>query len=96
MVLWIVIGVVVLALVILVVSALSVMGRLSGLDRALRRLLMRQEQATKLQADAEALQKTVAGLQKRAEVAQEQIAVIKAGRGSDNGKHSLQNAPAAW
>ncbi|MFI5935417.1 hypothetical protein [Actinoplanes sp. NPDC051494] len=96
MVLWIVIGVVVLALIILVVSVLSVLGRLSGLDRAMRRLLQRQEQATRLQADAEALQETILGLQKRAEVAQEQIAVIKAGRGDSNGKHSLQKVTTAW
>ncbi|GAA2594376.1 hypothetical protein GCM10010435_86720 [Winogradskya consettensis] len=96
MVLWIVVAVVVLALIILGASVLSVMGRLSGLDRALRRLLLRQEQATRLQQGAEELQEKIEGLQKRAELAQEQVAVIKAGRGADNGKHSLQSAPAAW
>ncbi|WP_067501363.1 hypothetical protein [Actinoplanes sp. TFC3] len=95
MVLWIVLAVVVVALIILVVSVLSVLGRLSALDRAMRRLLLRQEQAGKLQADVAALQETVAGLQHRAETAQQQVAVIKAGHG-EKGKHSLQKSSSAW
>jgi len=90
MVKWIVIAVVVLALIVLVVAAGSVMGRLTKLDRAARRLQRRQAEAMKLQQDAVVLEDSVAGLQRRAEIMQAQLAVIKAGRGASDGKHSLQ------
>jgi biopolymer transport protein ExbB/TolQ len=96
MVLWIVIAVVVVALIILGASVLSVLGRLSGLDRAMRRLLLRREQAEKLQGDVQELQQVIAGLEQRAQTAQEQVAAIKAGQGDGNGKHSLQKATTAW
>ncbi|AGL18569.1 hypothetical protein [Actinoplanes sp. N902-109] len=96
MVLWIVLAVVVVALIILGAAVASVVGRLSGLDRALRRLLLRREQAEKLQTDALALEEAVAGLQQRAETAQQQVAIIKAGRGEGDGKHSLQKTTSAW
>jgi hypothetical protein len=96
MVLWIVIAVVVLALVILGAAVMSVLGRLRGLDRAMRKLLRRQEQAMKLQEKAVVLEETLAGLQRRAELAQEQVAVIKAGHGASDGKHSLQSAVTPW
>lgn len=96
MVLWIVIAVVVLALVILGAAVVAVLGRLRGLDRAMRKLLRQQEQAARLQAKAEVLQETIAGLERRAELAQEQVAVIKAGHGSSDGKHSLQSAAGPW
>jgi len=92
MVKWIVIAVVVLALVVLVVSVGSVMGRLARLDRAARRLERRQAEAMKLQQHAVVLEETMAGLQQRAEVMQGQVAVIKAGRGASEGKHSLQKS----
>ncbi|MFI5495594.1 hypothetical protein [Actinoplanes sp. NPDC051859] len=83
MVFWIVFAaVIVLALIILGAAAVSVVGRLAGLDRALRTLLRRQEQTAGLQEQAAVLQKTLAGLQQRAETAQEQVAIIKAGRGA--------------
>ncbi|MGA5299198.1 hypothetical protein ACPCHT_04680 [Nucisporomicrobium flavum] len=96
MVLWIVIGVVVLGLVILGAAVMAVMGRLSALDRAMRRLLLRREQAEKLQAGAAALERSVAELQERATIAEEQVAIIKAGRGASHGKHSSQSAALPW
>ena len=92
MVKWIVIAIVVLALIILVVAAGSVMGRLAKFDRAARKLQRRQAEAMKLQQDAAVLEDSVAGLQRRAETMQAQLAIIKAGRGASDGKHSLQKA----
>jgi hypothetical protein len=68
----------------------SVLSKLTGLDRALRRLQLRQEEAAKLQRGAAVLEQSAAGLQERAELMQNQLAVIKAGRGGADGKHSLQ------
>ncbi len=95
MVKWIVIAAVVLGLVILAVAAMSVVRRLPNFDRAMRRLMRRQEEALRLQGDAERLQATVEALQRKAEVANEQVAVIKAGRG-ELGKHSLQKTAGPW
>ena len=92
MVKWIVLGVVLLALVILAASVFAVLDRLNGLERAARRLQRRQAEAMKLQQDAVVLEETVAGLQRRAETMQGQLAVIKAGHGPSDGKHSLQKA----
>jgi len=92
MVKWIVLGVVLLALVILAASVFAVLDRLNGLERAARRLQRRQTEAMKLQQDAVVLEETVAGLQRRAETMQGQLAVIKAGHGTSDGKHSLQKA----
>ena len=96
MVLWIVVAVVVLALVILAVAVMSVLGRLSALDRAMRRLLLRREQAVKLQAGAEQLERSLAGLGERTAIAEEQVAIIKAGRGETHGKHSSQKTVVPW
>jgi heme exporter protein D len=90
MVKWIAIAVVVLALIVLTASVFSVLNRLNGLERAARRLERRQAEAMKLQQHAVVLEETMAGLQQRAEVMQGQVAVIKAGRGASEGKHSLQ------
>jgi hypothetical protein len=90
MVKWIVIAVVVLALIVLIGSVLSVLGKLTGLERALRRLQRRQEEAAKLQRGAAVLEHTVAGLRERAELMEGRLAVIRAGRGGSDGKHSLQ------
>jgi biopolymer transport protein ExbB/TolQ len=92
MVTWIVIAVVALALIILVAVVFSVLNRLNRLDRAARVLQRRQAEAMKLQQDAEVLEDSVAGLQRRAEIMQAQLAIIKAGRGASDGKHSLQKA----
>ncbi|UQU68130.1 hypothetical protein COUCH_18415 [Couchioplanes caeruleus] len=96
MVTWIVVGVVVLGLVVLGAAVMTVVGRLSALDRAMRRLLLRREQAEKLQAGAAALERSVAELQERAAIAEEQVAIIKAGRGEPHGKHSSQKAGLSW
>ena len=92
MVKWIAIAVVVLALIVLTASVFSVLNRLNGLERAARRLERRQVEAMRLQQHAVVLEETVAGLQQRAEVMQGQLAVIKAGGGASDGKHSLQKA----
>jgi hypothetical protein len=86
---WIVIAVVVLALVVLVAVTIPVVGRLSGLQRAMLRLQRRQEEAMKLQEGAAELEQTMLGLQRRAETMQERLAIITAGRGDERGKHAL-------
>ena len=82
MVTWIVVAVIVVSLLILGAAILSVLGRLTGLQRAARRLQLRQEQAMKLSERAAVLTETIAALQERAESTQNKVAVIKAGRGS--------------
>lgn len=82
MVTWIVVAVVVVSLLILGAAVMSLLGRLTGLRRAVRRLLLRQEQALKLAKRAGVLTESIAALQERAESAQQQVAVIKAGRGT--------------
>jgi cell division protein FtsB len=77
---WIVIGVVLLGLVVLALAVRPVLGRLRGIEGALRRLRLRQEEAQVLQAQATELQERVAGLQRQAEEAQERLAVIQAKR----------------
>jgi type II secretory pathway component PulJ len=72
---------VIVAVLIPALAVLSLLGRLSGLQRAATRLQRRQEQATRLQHGAAVLQRSIAALQDRAEQSQRQVAVIKAGRG---------------
>jgi len=55
---------------------------LSGLRRAAVKLQRRQQEALKLQEGAAVLEQTVLGLQRRAEVMQDRVAVIQAGLGS--------------
>ena len=86
MVKWIVIGVVVLAVIVLIASAVPVLRRLSGLGRAAEKLQRRQAEAMKLQEGAAVLEQSVLGLQQRAEVAQDRMAAIRAGRGG--GRHA--------
>ncbi|MEV4537620.1 hypothetical protein AB0J82_27965 [Asanoa sp. NPDC049518] len=81
MVLWIVIGAAVLGLLLLALAARPVLARLPELARALRRLEDRQARAEQLGAKLAELQEEVEAVQQRAVVAQERIAVIKAGRG---------------
>ena len=85
---WIVIGAVVAGLIILVAVSLPVVGRLSALQRAAVRLQRRQEEAMALQEGAQRLEHTLLALQRRAETMEERLAVIKAGRGDDVGKHA--------
>lgn len=80
MVTWIVVAVVVLALLVLVLAVMSVVGRLSALQRAARRLQLRQEEAMRLQQGAATLEASVAALQQRAELAQEQMVAIRGRR----------------
>ena len=85
---WIVIGAVVAGLIILVAVSLPVVGRLSALHRAAVRLQRRQVEAMALQEGAQRLEHTLLGVQRRAETMAERLAVIKAGRGDDIGKHA--------
>jgi biopolymer transport protein ExbB/TolQ len=85
MVKWIVIGVVVLAVVVLIASAVPILRRLSGLGQAAEKLQRRQAEAMKLQESAAVLERSVQALQQRAEVMQERVASIQAGRGE--GRH---------
>jgi hypothetical protein len=90
MVKWIVIAVVALALIVLTTAVFSVMNRLTRLDRATRRLQRRQAEAMKLQQNAVVLEDAMAGVQRRAETMQTQLAIIRAGRAGSDEKHSLQ------
>jgi hypothetical protein len=85
---WIVIVVVGIALIVLVLASWPVLGRLAGLQRAAVRLQRRQEQAMRLQQGAAVLEQSIAALRERAEHAQQQIAVIKAGGGAQPGTRS--------
>ena len=64
---WIVVGVVVLAIVILTVALAALAGRLRPLARAVRRLSLRAEQAEKLQAKVVVMQERLEALQDLAE-----------------------------
>ena len=85
---WIVIAAVVVGLVILVAVSLPVIGRLSALQRAAVRLQRRQAEAMALQENAQQLERSLLGLQRRAETMQDRLAVVKAGRGDDSGRHT--------
>lgn len=78
---WVWIAVVVIALIVLVSVGSRLLGRLFELRRAATRLQRRQEEALKLQAGAETLQRTVLGVQQRAEHAQQAVEQIKAATG---------------
>jgi len=77
---WIVLGVVLLGLVVLVLTLGSVLGRLAGLQRATRRLLLRQEQAARVSVKGQALQERLLVLQRQAEVAEQRLAALAARR----------------
>jgi hypothetical protein len=77
---WIVVGIVVASLVFLALAALPVLRRLPGLDRALRRLRRRVEQAQGLQARATDLERQVAATEASAQRVQEGLAAIQAQR----------------
>jgi hypothetical protein len=87
-VLWIVLAAVLVGLIILVAVTVPLLGRLGALTRALRKLERRQQDALKLQAGAAELEQTVLGLQRRAEVAQERVTLIKVGHGEPTGRHA--------
>ncbi|MGN9906651.1 hypothetical protein ACTMTJ_03760 [Phytohabitans sp. LJ34] len=77
MVLWVVIAVVLVGLLVLVLAAGSLVGRLRPLRRAAMALLRRQAEAEKLQAAALTLAQEAETLRLKAEITQERIALIK-------------------
>ena len=85
---WIWIGAGVLGLIILVLAAVPLLGKLGDLRRAVARLQRRQAEAEALQPGAQQLAQTLLGLQGRAETMQERLALIKAGHSDSSGKHS--------
>ena len=80
MVKWIVLGVVLVGLLVLALAARPLLARRRDLERALRRLRLRQEEAAGLQAASAALEERLAGLRERAEAAERQMALIRAKR----------------
>jgi hypothetical protein len=64
---WIVAGVLVLAVVVLAAAVAALLGRLRPLKRAVRRLMLRAEQAQGLQTKIETLQERSVELQARVE-----------------------------
>ncbi len=68
---WIVAGVIALAVVIAVTAVASVVGRLRPLERALRRLTLRAEQAQGLQASLDELRQRVEAVAPAAQQAAE-------------------------
>jgi hypothetical protein len=82
MVWWIVAAVVVLSLIVLAVAIVPLLGRLSGLNRAMARLQGRQREAEVLQRGAAVLEQNLTAVQQRADVLQLGIENIKGGRPS--------------
>jgi hypothetical protein len=78
---WIVLGCALAALVILGLAVRSVLRRLPGLRRAVRRLRERESQARTLQESAQVLQDRAAVLGRQAESAQRRIARLTVRRG---------------
>jgi hypothetical protein len=78
---WIVLGVVVLALVVLVAAVLTLLGRLRGLARALRRLQGRAADAERLMPAVTALQERAADMERQLRVIEERAALVRARRG---------------
>jgi len=66
---WIALSVIILALLVFVGAVVSLVGRLHPLERALRRLRIRGEDAEKLQAKLLGLQQRTLALQASAEAA---------------------------
>ena len=85
---WIEIAAVVLSLIVLVAVTVPVIGRLPALRRAVRRLRHRQQEVLKLQAGAAELERTLTGLQRRAETTRERLALIRAGH-DGTGRHAF-------
>lgn len=77
---WIVGGVVLLALVLLVVVLLVVAGHLRPLERAVRRLRLRAEQAEGLQTKLATIQQQLADLQTGVDEVTARTAQMKGGR----------------
>jgi hypothetical protein len=77
---WIVLGVVLLGLLVLALAVRPLLARRRGLERALRRLRQRQEDAAGLQAASAELEERLALLRERAEVAERRMTLIRAKR----------------
>ncbi|MFG1678258.1 hypothetical protein [Micromonospora sp. NPDC049282] len=82
MLIWIVLGVVLFALVVLALAVRPVVTRLPRLRRSAVALQRRAAEAESLRSAAEELQARAEALQERAAVAQERITLIKAKRGA--------------
>ena len=80
---WIVVAAVVVGMIVLVAAVAPVLGRLSGLRRAVTRLQRRLADAMRLRAAAAELERSLVALQERADEVQRRVAVIKAARGAD-------------
>jgi len=87
---WIVLAVIVLALIVLALAAWVLMGRLPALDRAARRLRLRQEQALALQAATAEVTGRIEELRTVAEQAQEKLEIIRVRRGEEPGNAKLR------
>ncbi|MCZ7437872.1 hypothetical protein O7598_15800 [Micromonospora sp. WMMC241] len=81
MVIWIVLGVVLFALVMLALAVRPVVARLPRLRRSAVALQRRAAEAESLRSAAEDLQARAEALQERAAVAQQRVTLIKAKRG---------------
>ncbi|SCG42416.1 hypothetical protein [Micromonospora humi] len=81
MVIWIVLGVVLFALVMLALAVRPVVARLPRLRRSAMALQRRAAEAESLRSAAEDLQARAEALQERAAVAQQRVTLIKAKRG---------------
>jgi hypothetical protein len=77
---WIVLGVVLLGLLVLSLAVRPLLARRRDLERALRRLRLRQEEAAGLQAASAELEEQLAVLRERAEVAERRMTLIRAKR----------------
>jgi hypothetical protein len=77
MVLWVVIAAVLVGLLVLVLSAGALVGRLRPLHRAAMTLLRRQAEVEQLQAAALTLAQEAETLRLKAEITQERLALIK-------------------
>ncbi|HEV8174132.1 MAG TPA: hypothetical protein VGP91_10845 [Actinoplanes sp.] len=80
---WIVVAAVVVGMIVLVAAVAPVLGRLSGLRRAVTKLQRRQADAMRLRAAGVELERSLVALRERADEAQRRLAVIKAARGAD-------------
>lgn len=84
---WIALALIGLALLVLLLVARAVLGRLPRLHRAVRRMQLREEQVLRLQDRALTLQETVAGLEQRGLVAQQRLAARSGGGGHQPPAH---------
>jgi hypothetical protein len=76
-VLWVVLAAVLVGLLVLVLSAASLMGRLGPLRRAAMTLLRRQAEVENLRSAALSLAQEADTLRLKAEITQERLALIK-------------------